>query len=97
MTNLNKLYDYYDVHTHNQEMVKELLTVHLPKSYTSEVQEILKNKRPGVSSQTIRQVKCGLYKDVFIYAAIIEVANKYKKASQKLSSLLQSTEDITND
>lgn len=84
MTNLNKIFKFYDVQSHNQQTVKELLTVHLPKTYTSEVIDHLNALGISTSSQTIRNVKSGTHKDLIIFNAIITVAEKYQRIAKDL-------------
>ncbi|WP_417200070.1 hypothetical protein [Bizionia sp.] len=89
MTNLNKIFKLYDVQSHNQRTVKELLTVHLPKTYTSEVIEYLNALGVSASSQTVRNVKSGTHKDLIIFNAIITLAEKYQQLAKDLENKLQ--------
>lgn len=89
MTNLNKIFKYYDVQSHNQRIVKELLTVHLPKTYTSEVIDLLDALGVSTSSQTVRNVKSGTHKDLKIFNAIITVAERYQRLAKDLENKLK--------
>ncbi len=89
MTNLNKLYIYYDVHSpKEQETLKDLLTNHLPKEYTAKVILKLANEDIKVDSQTVRNVKSGISKNILIFNAIVEIASKYKAISNRLKKNL---------
>lgn len=91
MTNLNKIFKFYDVQSHNQTTVKELLTVHLPKTYTQEVIDHLESLGISTSSQTIRNVKSGTHKDLIVFNAIITVAEKYKELANNLQKKFKQT------
>lgn len=89
MTNLNKLYTLYDIHgTKAQEALKDLLTNHLPKEYTTKVIKKLSEEDITVDSQTIRNTKAGIIKNILIFNAIIEIAKEYKELSNKLKKNL---------
>lgn len=89
MTNLNKLYTLYDVKSHKeQEALKDLLTNHLPKEYTSKVIEKLASDKITVDSQTVRNTKGGICKNILVFNAIIEIAKTYKEISKRLKSNL---------
>ncbi len=90
MTNLNKLYTLYDVQLHKeQQVLKDLLENHLPKEYTSKVIRKLANDNIVVDSQTVRNIKSGISKNILIFNAIIEVAKAYKDISNRLKKNLQ--------
>lgn len=89
MTNLNNIFNYYNVHSHNQPIVKELLTVHLPNRYTSIIQNTLKLEGVTVTSGTIRNVKCGLSKDIQVYGALIALAQEQKRIADALNESLK--------
>lgn len=90
MTNLNKLYALYDVHSaKEQDVLKDLLLNHLPKEYTSIVIKRLSNKNIIVRSQTVRNTKSGIIKNIMIFDAIIDVANEFKTVSNHLKQNLQ--------
>ncbi|GAA4887988.1 hypothetical protein GCM10023311_09810 [Flaviramulus aquimarinus] len=90
MTNLNKLYTLYDVCLQKeQEVLKDLLTNHLPKEYTLKVIKKLAGNNIRTDSQTVRNTKAGIGKNIIVFNAIIEVAKTYKDASNKLKSNLQ--------
>ena len=66
MTNLNKLHALYGIHIRKeQEALKDLLTNHLPKEYTSKVIDKLKANKVIVDSQTVRNTKAGISKKHF--------------------------------
>lgn len=89
MTNLNKLYTLYDINEEKeQEVLKELLINHLPKEYTSKVINKLSEDNITIDSQTIRNTKSGISKNIVVFNAIIEVAKIYKTISEKLKSNL---------
>ncbi|WP_034041545.1 hypothetical protein [Wocania ichthyoenteri] len=89
MTNLNKLYTLYDVHSQiEQETLKDLLTNHLPKEYTAKVIHKLSNEGIIVDSQMVRNIKSGISKNILVFNAIIEIANKYKVVSNRLKQNL---------
>ncbi len=91
MTNLNKLYRLYNICTPDeQKALKDLLLNHLPKEYTNKVIEMLSHKGITVDSQTIRNVKAGISKNIFVFSTIIEIAHEYKRLSIHLKkNLLQ--------
>lgn len=90
MTNLNKLYTLYNVHTHNeQETLKDLLLNHLPKEYTSKVISKLETEEIIVDSQTVRNIKSGISKNILVFNAIIEIAKEYKTISNRLKTNLK--------
>jgi len=90
MTNLHKLYAFYNVCSHiEKDTLKDLLENHLPKEYTSKVIEKLKADDIAVDSAIVRNVKCGRTKDVFVFNAIVEVAKEYKEVSENLQSKLK--------
>lgn len=90
MTNLNKLFSFYNVCSHKeQEALRDLLENHLPKYYTSEVIEKLKSEDIAVDSGVVRNVKIGLSKNIFVFNAIVEVAKKYKTVSDSLKNKLK--------
>lgn len=90
MTNLNKLYTFYNVHSHNeQEMLKELLETYLPKEYTTLVIEKLKENNIEVSASIIRNVKHGLTKNIAVFNAILQVAKSHKALNEQLKKNLQ--------
>ncbi len=88
MTNLNNIFNYYNVHSHNQPIVEELFTVHLPKQYTSIIQKRLKEEGIEVTSGAIRNVKCGLAKDLNVYGALIALAQEQKRIADALNESL---------
>ncbi len=91
MTNLNKLYVLYDVHSQiEKETLKDLLTNHLPKEYTAKVISKLKHQNITMDSQTIRNIKSGISKNIIVFNAIIEIANEYKVISNRLKKNLNS-------
>lgn len=94
MTNLSIIFQLYDVQSHNQENVKELLTVHLPKEYTSLVLLKLQNLPKVPSEARIRNVKGGITKDIVIFNAIIEVAQEYKSIAEKLKENIASRKAV---
>ncbi|OEK07895.1 hypothetical protein A8C32_15575 [Flavivirga aquatica] len=97
MTNLNKLYTLYDVHLQKeQEVLKDLLINHLPKEYTSKVILKLANDNITVDSQTVRNTKGGISKNILVFNAIIEIAKVYKDISNRLKKNLQTT-DLKNN
>lgn len=92
MTNLNKLYQYYNVHSHKeQEIVRDLLKNHLPNEYTAQVISKLLEQGIAVSSQTIRNVKSGVVKNFRVFNAIIELSKEYKEFSDRLKENLKTT------
>ena len=89
MTNLNKLCTLYDVHSpEEQEALKDLLTNHLPREYTSKVISKLADDNIVTDSQTIRNIKSGINKNILIFNAIIEIASEYKALSNRLKDNL---------
>ena len=89
MTNLNKLYTLYDIHTQKeQEVLKDLLTNHLPKEYTTKVINKLSRDNISIDSQTIRNTKSGIGKNILVFNAIIEIAREYKDMSNQLKKNL---------
>ncbi|MEP1487602.1 MAG: hypothetical protein ABJL44_10180 [Algibacter sp.] len=93
MTNLNKLYTLYDVRKQKeQEVLKDLLVNHLPKEYTSRVISKLLNDDIKVDSQTVRNTKSGISKNIIVFNAIIEVAKMYKTISNRLKNNLKKIE-----
>jgi hypothetical protein len=93
MTNLNKLYTLYDVSKQKeQEVLKDLLVNHLPKEYTSIVIAKLVNDNIKVDSQTVRNTKSGISKNIIVFNAIIEVAKMYKTISNRLKNNLKKIE-----
>tara|TARA_R110002050_G_scaffold300769_1_gene472445 strand:+ start:82613 stop:82891 length:279 start_codon:yes stop_codon:yes gene_type:complete len=90
MTNLNKLYSFYDVNSSkDQSVLKDLLLNHLPKEYTGKVIKKLSNKDIIVDSQTVRNTKSGIIKNIIVFDAIIDVANEFKAISNHLKQNLQ--------
>ena len=90
MTNLNKLYTLYDVHSHKeQETLKDLLSNHLPKEYTSKVIVKLASEELIVDSQMVRNTKSGISKNILVFNAIIEIAKEYKAAANRLKKNLK--------
>lgn len=90
MTNLNKLYTLYNVYTHNeQETLKDLLLNHLPKEYTGKVISKLETEDIIVDSQTVRNTKSGISKNILVFNAIIEIAKEYKTISNRLKTNLK--------
>ncbi|MFB9055031.1 hypothetical protein ACFFVB_18265 [Formosa undariae] len=89
MTNLNKLYTLYDVHSHKRAKVKDLLKNHLPSGYSKKVEKKLLDEGVIVPLQSIRQVKFGTFKNAVIFNAILEVAIENKKAKVKLQKTLE--------
>lgn len=89
MTNLHILFDYYNVHSHNQKLVKELLTKHLPSKYTPLVVKRLAEQGIEVDAGQVRNVKCGRTKDLKIYEAIINLAQEQKRIADALNDSLQ--------
>lgn len=93
MTNLNKLYTLYDVQAKKeQEVLKDLLTNHLPKEYTTKVINKLSLDNVNMDSQTIRNTKSGISKNLLVFNAIIEIAKEYKDMSDRLKKNLQKIE-----
>ncbi|WP_303318215.1 hypothetical protein Q4Q34_11095 [Flavivirga abyssicola] len=91
MTNLNKLYALYNIDIHKeQETLKDLLVNHLPKEYTSKVMDKLNTNEIIVDSQTVRNTKAGISKNILVFNAIIEVAKEYKAMSNRLKKNLKS-------
>lgn len=91
MTNLNKLYTLYDVHSQiEQETLKDLLTNHLPKEYTAKVIRKLANENIIVDSQMVRNIKSGISKNILVFNAIVEIAKEYKTISNLLKKNLNS-------
>ena len=89
MTNLNKLYTLYNIHgAKAQEALKDLLTNHLPKEYTTKVIKKLSNEDVTVDSQTVRNTKAGITKNILIFNAIIEIAKEYQALSNQLKKNL---------
>ncbi|WP_242094852.1 hypothetical protein [Aestuariivivens sediminicola] len=89
MTNLNKLYTIYDVQEPKEkEVLKDLLTNHLPKEYTAIVINRLRHNDVQVDSQSVRNTKCGISKNLVIFSTIIEIAQEYKQLSKKLKDNL---------
>lgn len=92
MTNLNKLYALYGIHIRKeQETLKDLLTNHLPKEYTSKVIDKLSANKVMVDSQTVRNTKSGISKNILVFNAILEIAREYKTMSNRLKKILKST------
>lgn len=90
MTNLNKLYALYDIRTRTeQEALEDLLTIHLPKEYTSKVIDKLNANGIIVDSQTVRNTKAGISKNILVFNAIIEIAREYKTMSNRLKKILK--------
>ena len=90
MTNLNKLFSFYDVHSHEaQENLKNLLFNHLPHDYTKHIIAKLKEENVTASSQTVRNVKSGITKDVIVFGAIVEFAKKSKEAKETIKDTLK--------
>ena len=90
MTNLNKLYTLYNVQSiKEQEVLKDLLVNHLPKEYTAKVIFKLANDNIKTDSQTVRNTKSGISKNILIFNAIIEVAKDHKHISNRLKKNLQ--------
>ena len=90
MTNLNKLYTFYDITTQKeQEVLKDLLINHLPKEYTTKVINKLSTHNISIDSQTIRNTKSGISKNLLVFNAIIEIAKEYKEMSNRLKKNLQ--------
>lgn len=89
MTNLNKLYTLYDVHSpKEQQTLEDLLANHLPKEYTAKVILKLANEDILVDSQTVRNIKSGINKNILVFSAIIEIATEYKAISIRLKKNL---------
>ncbi len=89
MTNLNKLYALYDIHDSKaQESLKDLLLNHLPKEYTDKVIKKLSDQNISIDSQTVRNTKAGLTKNILIFNTIIEIAKEYQDLSEKLKNNL---------
>lgn len=94
MTNLNKLYTLYDVHSKKeQEALKDLLVNHLPKEYTAKVIHKLSADNIVIDSQTIRNTKSGITKNILVFNAIIEVANEFKAISNRFKENLQNLKE----
>ncbi|MEC3906847.1 hypothetical protein VOI54_07440 [Tamlana sp. 2201CG12-4] len=90
MTNLNKLYTFYDISTPKEkEALRDLLVNHLPKEYTGKVIDKLRANNIEVDSQTVRNIKSGICKNILVFNAIIEVANEFKTISNNLKANLQ--------
>lgn len=90
MTNLNKLCILYDVDPQKErEVLKDLLINHLPKEYTAKVIHKLALVNIDTDSQTIRNVKSGITKNILVFNAIVEVAKEYKGISHRLKKNLQ--------
>ena len=90
MTNLNKLYTLYDIHSSKEkETLKDLLLNHLPKEYTSKVIKKLDAKGITVDSQTVRNSKAGISKNILVFNVIIEIAREYKEMSNCLKNNLK--------
>ncbi len=90
MTNLNKLYTLYNVESiKEKEVLKDLLVNHLPKEYTAKVILRLAKDKIKTDSQTVRNTKSGISKNILIFNAIIEVAKEHKYISNRLKKNLQ--------
>ncbi|AUP80258.1 hypothetical protein [Flavivirga eckloniae] len=90
MTNLNKLYALYDIsNSKEQEALKDLLANHLPKEYTQKVINKLKKSGLKIDSQTVRNTKAGISKNILVFNAIIEIAKEYKTLSDRLKRNLK--------
>ena len=89
MTNLHNIFKLYNVQSHNQNLVRDLLTKHLPSSYTSKIKELVADQHPDISSQTIRDVKCGRVKDIIVYEALITLAQSQYKIEQRVNNKLK--------
>lgn len=91
MTNLNKLYTHYDVSSvKERNVLKNLLVNHLPKEYTKMVINNLKSKGIHVDSQTVRNTKSGISKNILVFNAIIEVAKEFETISNQFKEKLKS-------
>lgn len=89
MTNLNKLYSLYYINgTQAQKALKDLLVNHLPKEYTEKVIKKLKEDNIITDSQTVRNTKAGIIKNILVFNAIIEVAKEHQTLSNKLKNNL---------
>ncbi|GAA3585102.1 hypothetical protein GCM10022395_36400 [Snuella lapsa] len=90
MTNLNKLYALYDVRSQKErDTLSDLLTNHLPKEYTSLVIQKLKRQGIYTDSQSVRNIKGGISKNILVFNAIVEIANEYKTVSNRLKDNLR--------
>lgn len=90
MTNLNKLCALYDIQIpKDQEVLKDLLTNHLPKEYTGKVISKLNASGITVDSQTVRNTKAGISKNILVFNVIIEIAKEYKVMSNHLKKNLK--------
>ncbi|MDD7886349.1 hypothetical protein [Flavivirga sp. 57AJ16] len=90
MTNLNKLYALYDIRIlKEQKALEDLLIKHLPKEYTSKVIDKLSANKVIVDSQTVRNTKAGISKNILVFNAIIEVAKEYKVMANRLKKNLK--------
>lgn len=95
MTNLNKLYSFYNVCSHKEkESLEDLLINHLPKEYTSKVIEKLKTEGVAVKSGLVRNVKNGLSKNIIVFNAIVSVASEYKLFSDRMKKTLDIKESL---
>ncbi len=91
MTNLNKLYALYDIDLpKEQEALEDLLINHLPKEYTGKVIKYLKSTGITTDSQTVRNTKAGITKNIQVFNAILEIAREYKTLSNRLKNILKS-------
>ncbi|WP_203258101.1 hypothetical protein [Hyunsoonleella ulvae] len=91
MTNLNKLYTHYDVSSvKERNVLKNLLVNHLPKEYTKMVINNLKSKGIHVDSQTVRNTKSGISKNILVFNAIVEVAKEFETISNQFKEKLKS-------
>ncbi|GAA3648315.1 hypothetical protein [Flavivirga jejuensis] len=90
MTNLNKLCALYDIQTRTeQEALENLLTIHLPKEYTAKVIDKLKENGISSDSQTVRNTKAGISKNILVFNAIVEIAREHKTMSNRLKKILK--------
>lgn len=87
MTNINKFETLYDMQSHKAEKILSLFK-YLPFGYTLEVQRRTNKERPELSSQTIRNVKAGITKDLYVLNHIIALAKEHKKEEDKQKNKL---------
>lgn len=86
MTNINKISDEQDVHSHNE--VLDFLKEHLRYGYVKEAKSRLKKKSLNYKDGDIRNIKSGIVTDWKVLEILAEMARENQLAKERVEKLI---------
>ena len=93
MTNVRKFRELYDMHSHTADEISSLFDSYLSYGYSTRVEAKMKKDGLRASRATIRQVRCGIYRNQEILNYLIKEAQIQKRrldrAKKQTKSLIQ--------